>query len=218
MKNDLCFNSWFIDCDATGEIFNDYSSNHITTQEEDLKARLERMAYIRDNYNFVVGSEGGNDLAAYTIAYAHGIELPTFSWVDKDMKNPNSEYYIGKYYSIDGGVPEHFSKRIPIKDKLYKIYLDIKYDIPLYKLVYNDSIITTYHWDWSTFKIKNAVRDRMLREILYNIPPLYHIDLEEWKRYKEDIINHNKVWSEFSKKVITKEMTSFEYLSDDKNI
>lgn len=58
----------------------------------------------------------------------------------------------------------------------------------------------------------------MLREILYNIPPLYHIDLEEWKRYKEDIINHNKVWSEFSKKVITKEITSFEYLSDDKNI
>ncbi|MEI0489329.1 glycoside hydrolase [Brachyspira pulli] len=218
MKNDLCFNSWFIDCDATGEIFNDYSSNHITTQEEDLKARLERMSYIRDNYNFVVGSEGGNDLAAYTIAYAHGIELPTFSWVDKDMKNPNSEYYIGKYYSIDGGVPEHFSKRIPIKDKLYKIYLDIKYDIPLYKLVYNDSIITTYHWDWSTFKIKNAVRDRMLREILYNVPPLYHIDLEEWKRYKEDIINHHKVWSEFSKKVITKEMTSFEYLRDDKNI
>ena len=218
MKNDLCFNSWFIDCDATGEIFNDYSSNHITTQEEDLKARLERMVYIRDNYNFVVGSEGGNDLAAYTIAYAHGIELPTFSWVDKDMKNPNSEYYIGKYYSIDGGVPEHFSKRVPIKDELYKIYLDMKYDIPLYKLVYNDSIITTYHWDWSTFKIKNAVRDRMLREVLYNVPPLYHIDLEEWSTYKNDIINHNKVWSEFSKRVIMKEMTSFEYLSDDKNI
>ena len=48
MANQLPFNSWFIDCDATGEIYDDYTSGHMTTQEEDLAARLERMAYIRD--------------------------------------------------------------------------------------------------------------------------------------------------------------------------
>ena len=120
MSNKLPFNSWFIDCDATGEIYDDYSPDHITSEEEDLKARLERMAYIRDQYNLVIGSEGGNDFSASTIAYAHGIELKTFSWMDEDMKNnKDSKYYIGKYYSPDGGVAEHFSKRIHKRSVLY---------------------------------------------------------------------------------------------------
>lgn len=67
MDNKVSFNTWFIDCDATGEIYDDYSPNHTTTKSEDLKARLERMAYIRDEYGMVIGSESGNDFAADTI-------------------------------------------------------------------------------------------------------------------------------------------------------
>ena len=47
------YNSWFIDCDATGEFYDDYSPNHITTQKQDMKARLKRMKYIRDNKKMV---------------------------------------------------------------------------------------------------------------------------------------------------------------------
>ena len=72
------------------------------------------MAYIRDQYHMVIGSEGGNDFAASTIAYAHGIELKSFSWMDEDMKsNKDSEFYIGNYYYPSGGVAAHFSKVIP---------------------------------------------------------------------------------------------------------
>lgn len=210
------FNSWFIDCDATGEIYDDYSPQHLTTMQQDLEARLERMKYISDNHDMVIGSEGGHDFAAETIAFAHGIELKSFSWIDDDMKsNKESKYYLGKYYSNTGGVPEHFAKRVPIKEKLYTIFVDTKYDIPLFKLVYNDSVITTYHWDWSSFKIIGATKDRMLREVIYNVPPLYHLDSSEWKIYKNDIIAHTKVWSEFSKQVITKEMTNFKDLEND---
>jgi hypothetical protein len=213
------FNSWFIDCDATGEIYDDYTRSHVTTQQEDLKARLERMAYIKDNYSMVIGSEGGNDFAASTIAFAHGIELKTFSWMDKDMKqNKESEYYIGNYYNPAGGVAEHFAKTVPIKEQYYPIFVDPKYDIPLFKLVYNDSVITSYHWDWSTFKIADSVQERMLREILYNVPPLYHLDRNEWEMHKEDISSHTKVWSQFSKKAVTKEMTDFKFLKEDGSV
>ena len=219
LSPEIKFNSWFIDCDATGEIYDDYSKEHITTQQQDLAARLDRMNYIKDKYNMVIGSEGGNDFAASSIAFAHGIELRTFSWMDEDMsKNKDSKYYMGKYYSATGGVPEHFAKRVPIKEDLYKIFVDTKYDIPLYKLVYNDSVITTYHWDWSTFKIIGAEKNRMLREVLYNVPPLYHLDKEQWQLYKEDIVKHNEFWSKFSKDVITKEMTDFKNLSEDGSV
>lgn len=215
MSNNLPFNSWFIDCDATGEIYDDYTPEHITTQEQDLSARLERMSYIRDRYGLIIGSEGGNDFSASTIAFAHGIELKSFSWMDEDMKaNKDSEYYIGKYYNPAGGVAEHFAKRIPVKQQYFSVFVDPRYDVPLFKLVYNDSVITSSHWDWSTFKIEGAANDRMVREVLYNVPPLYHLDSEEWKNYKQDIINHHMVWSEFSSKAIRKEMTGFTYLQE----
>ncbi|MEH6942428.1 glycoside hydrolase [Bacillus sp. JJ722] len=210
------FNSWFIDCDATGEIYDDYSKNHITTQQEDLEARLSRMSYIGDKKDMVIGSEGGNDFASSTIAFAHGIELPSFSWMDDDMKkNKESKYYMGRYYSARGGAPEKVTKQIPIKEEYKKIFLDPTYKIPLYKLVYNDSLITSYHWDWSTFKIINEVENRMLYEILYNVPPMYHIDKFEWDKHGEKMAEHTIVWSKFSKNVINKEMTNFKMLTDD---
>ncbi len=218
-ENQLHFNSWFVDCDGTGEIYDDYTPEHITTQQEDLAARLERMAYIRDTYGLVVGSEGGNDFAASTIAFAHGIELKSFSWMDDDMKsNKTSEYYVGRYFNAKGGVAEHFSKRVPLKDYIYTLFVDPRYDIPLFKLVYNESMISAYHWEWPTFKIKGATQDRMLREVLYNVPPLYHLDGEQWAEYKADIVSHNKVWAEFSKQVIQKEMTDFADLTKDGSV
>ena len=211
------FNSWFIDCDATGEIYDDYSKNHITTKQQDLKARMERISYIRDEKNMVVGSEGGNDFAASTIAFAHGIELPSFSWMDEDMaRNKDSQYYLGRYYSGNGGAPEKMTKEVPLKEKYKKIFLDNYYNIPLYKLVYNDSVITTYHWDWSTFKLKDEVQNRMLYEVLYNVPSLYHLDKFQWEKYKDKIISHYKIWSPFSRSVITKEMTDFKILSSNR--
>lgn len=219
MSSQIPFNSWFIDCDATGEIYDDYTPEHVTTQQEDLSARLERMAYIRDQYGMVVGSEGGSDFSAADIAFAHGIELKSFAWMDEDMKSrKDSPYYIGKYYNPSGGVAEHFSKRIPVKEEYRTIFVDPVYDLPLFKLVYNDSVITGYHWDWSTFKIIGSVKDRMLREVLYNVPPLYHLDGEEWQEYKNEIVSHTKVWSEFGRQAVTREMTDFRYLQEDGSV
>ena len=63
-------------------------------------------------------------------------------------------------------------------------------------------------------ELYDHIETRMLYEVLYNIPPLYHFDKEEWEKHKDIIVNHSKVWSDFSKKVINKEMTKFEKLSD----
>ena len=48
LGNGFKFNSWFIDCDATGEIFDDYAKSRMTTQSQDVEARLQRMEWIRD--------------------------------------------------------------------------------------------------------------------------------------------------------------------------
>lgn len=89
------FNTWFLDTDGTGEVFDDYSENHITTEEEDINARIERVKYLNNEKDMIVGTEGGNDFINKYVAYAHGIDMGPFKWMDKDLKDKNSEYYLG---------------------------------------------------------------------------------------------------------------------------
>ncbi|WP_312504741.1 glycoside hydrolase, partial [Bacillus luti] len=53
-------------------------------------------------------------------------------------------------------------------------------------------------------------------ELLYNVPPLYHVDEVEWNKHKKEIKQHLKVWSEVHKKAVKEELTNFAYLSEDK--
>jgi hypothetical protein len=59
LRRTLASNSWFIDCDAFGELFDDYSPQHPASQADDVAARLRRMAWMRDTFGLVIGSEGG---------------------------------------------------------------------------------------------------------------------------------------------------------------
>lgn len=219
LVNNVAFNSWFIDCDAAGELHEDYTPSHLTSQFNTWKGRQARIAYIRDKKNMVIGSELGIDYAACDIAFAHGLETPVIAWSDPDMrKNEKSEYFIGKYWSISGGVPERFGKQVPLKELYEKIYLSEDYSIPLYKLVYNDSVITSHHWENASLKYKNKVVDRMLYEMLYNVPPLYHLDLNIWLKYESVITKHVKEFSFFHNSAVQKEMTDFNILSEDKKL
>ncbi|MBM7647062.1 hypothetical protein JOD45_003307 [Scopulibacillus daqui] len=217
LQDGIPFNSWFVDCDATGEVYDDYSPNHITTQEQDMKARLKRLDYIAKQKDMVVGSEGGNDYASQAIAFAHGIETPVINWGDPDMReNKTSPYYVGAYWSKDGSTPDRYGKQVPIKPLYKHIYIDPKYNLPLYKLVYNDSVITANHWEWDNLKIKDEVGNRLMSALLYNVPPVYHIDKTRWADYKDLIVSFYKTASDFEAKAVTKPMTSFNILTKDR--
>ncbi|WP_088011487.1 glycoside hydrolase [Gottfriedia acidiceleris] len=219
LQGGIDFNTWFIDCDATGEIYDDYTKAHPTTQKQDLAARLNRMNYIATKKNMVVGSEGGNDFASKTIAFAHGIETPVIQWSDSDMRtNKNSQYYVGGYWSSTKDIPERYSKQVPIKELYKEVYLNPAYTIPMYKLVYNNSVITTHHWEFGSLKIKDEIKNRMLYELLYNVPPLYHLDSKEWENNKKMITSYLKIWSSFHEKAVQMEMTNYKILKKDRTV
>jgi hypothetical protein len=178
------FNSWFLDCDAAGQIYNDYHPLHQTTIAEDISARLQR-AHLFNEKAMVVGSEGGNDYFNQEMAFAHGLDTNVSAWGDKEMyKNKKSTYYIRAYYSMDGEIPGRYHKPVPLKKRYQKLFIDPKYSVPLYKLVYNESVITTHHWEWDSYKLKDLVGLRRLKEYLYNTPPLVHLDAKVWQEKK----------------------------------
>jgi hypothetical protein len=133
------FNSWFIDCDAYGEVFDDYSELHPATQHHDVQARLERMAWIRDTYGLVIGSEGGVAYSAPVIHYAHGMMTPVFGWGDPDLQeDQGSQYYLGNW-SPQGG-PSILLRRVPLKPRYRTFHYDPRFRLPLYQTVFHGRI------------------------------------------------------------------------------
>lgn len=64
--------------------------------------------------------------------------------------------------------------------------------------------------------MKDVEHVRMLKEFLYNIPPLFHLDGDVWAEQKEAIVNHVLPWSTFARQAIQREMTDFTCLSEDR--
>ena len=208
------FNTWFIDCDAYGELFDDYSSAHPATQLDDMNARLARIAWIRDTYNMVVGSEGGAAYSAAVLHFAHGMTLPVIGWGDPDMKSKTSPYYVGGYWPPEG--PAIHIKQVPLKPNYLYHYYDPRFRLPLYQIVFHDSVITTHHWGSGSLKFENAIGTLALLELLYNVPPLYHLNIEEFSKHKAWIKRHYVFFSPLHRQIGGQAMTDFEWLSSDK--
>ena len=210
------FNTWFIDCDAYGQLFDDYSPSHPATQLDDMNARLARIAWIRDTHNMVVGSERGAAYAATTIHFAHGMTVPVIGWGDPDMKEKTSPYYIGAYWPPEG--PAVHIKQVPLKSNYLYLYFAPHFRLPLYQIVFHDSVITTNHWGSGSLKFENAIETLALLELLYNVPPLYHLNMAEFSKHKAWIQRHYAFFSPLHRQIGGKAMTDFEWLTDNRQV
>ena len=210
------FNTWFIDCDAYGELYDDYSATHPATQLDDMNARLARISWIRDTHNMVVGSEGGAAYSAATIHFAHGMTVPVIGWGDPDMKSKTSPYYVGGYWPPEG--PAIHIKQVPLKPDYLYHYYDPRFRLPLYQIVFHDSVITTHHWGSGSLKFENAIGTLALLEQLYNVPPLYHLNIAEFSKHKTWIKKYYAFFSPLHRQIGGKAMTDFEWLSNDRQV
>ncbi len=209
--------SWFIDCDAYGEIYDDYSELHPATQLDDMNARLHRMAWIRDTYGLVIGGEGGVAYAAPTIHFAHGMMTPVFGWMDPDLrKNRESEYFLGRAWPPDA--PQRQVKQVPLKPRFRKHYYDPQFRLPLYQTVFHDSVVATHHWGFTSLKFKDQVDTVALLELLYNVPPMYHMNLEEFEKHGATMKAHYEFFSPLHRELGLLPLTDFEWLTPDRMV
>src|SRR5204862_350571 len=99
---EFAFNSYFVDCDGTGELFDNYSARYPATKQLDMELRLKRMAWIRDTYHAVIGSEIGAYYSAPVIHFGHGMMTPVFGFHDPLLHEANSPYFLGRWYPEGG--------------------------------------------------------------------------------------------------------------------
>jgi hypothetical protein len=212
----LWFNSWFMDCDATGELFDNFSDRYPATIDEDMNARLERMAWITDTYQTVMGSETGNSFAAPVIHFGHGMMTPVFGFFDPLLKDPKSLYFVGKYYPADG--PHCFMKTTLLPEKYRLLFFDPRSRLPLFQTALHDSVVTTHHWTNPSLKFSNVSAVNELLELLYTVPPLYHMNLKEFSRHRKNMALHNTFFSPLHRETGLLPMSEFRWLTEDRMV
>ena len=79
-------------------------------------------------------------------------------------------------------------------------------------------MITTHHWGSGSLKFKNVIGTLALLELLYNVPPLYHLNIDEFSKHKAWIKRYYAFFSPLHRQIGGKPMTDFEWLSHDKQI
>ena len=208
------YNYYFVDCDAYGEVYDDYSPWRQAGQADDIKARTERMGWIGDTLGLVVGSEGGSAYSTPVIHVSEGIVSPIFGWDDPDRKDRNSKYYWGGYYPADG--PAIFMKQVPIKETYQYWYYNPRFRIPLYQTVFHDSVVCTHHWQNGSLKFAEVIDTVALLEMLYMTPPMYHMNLDEFKKHREVMKKHYEFFSPLHRQVGFSQMTDFQWLAPDR--
>lgn len=170
------FNSLFLDVDATAMAREDYRDN--TSESHMLSAFNNRMQWLSEQPDLVLGSEDGNSLTTKGIAFAHGLETVGFGWTDKDMKeNSQSPYYLGRWYPDHK--PDFFFKPAEVKEPYKSLLFSPQYRIPLYQTVFHDEVINTHHWHSDSLKFTNVKANRDLTAMLYNTPAMVHLTRDE---------------------------------------
>ncbi len=209
-------NSWFMDCDGFGDYFDDYAEAHPATQQSDMQSRMARMAWIRDTFGAVIGSEGCSAGVAPVIHFAHGVMTPVIGWGDPDLSNKKSKYYLGRYYPPNE--PEVFFKPVPLKEEYRYIYFEPRFRLPLFQTVFHDSVIATHHWSFGSLKSKDEAGTVELLELLYNVPPLYHLNFSEFQKRRQQIKHHYDFFSPLHREAALLPMTGFQWLTPDRSV
>lgn len=208
------FNTWFFDCDAFGQYFDNYSKRYNHNKKLDLDYRIKRLKYAADTFGLVIGSEGGISLLNSVMSYAHGLMTPGIEWGDEQMyKDKASEYYLGRYYPENQ--PEVFFKEVPLKPELVKYYFAPQFRIPLYPVALGDSVIATHQWGFPSQKFKNVKALVRLTELLYGVPPLDHLSSGNLDTWLKDHSEYHKVFSPLQRAILSHTpMTNFAWLDE----
>jgi hypothetical protein len=208
LRRSMSTNAWFIDCDAFGQVYEDYSSSHPASEAQDTAARLKRMRWIRDRYRLVIGSEGGAAYAASTIHFAQGMITPVIGWGDPDLSDRTSPYFTG-------GWSQPFVQPL-LKPKYYRPNLDPRFRLPLYETVFHDSLVATDHPGSPITRFRDQIVVRMLTSALYQVPPLFLLDRRELRRQRPLIAAHARFFSPMHRQTGLMPLTRFEWLSPDR--
>ena len=211
------FNSWFLDAYATGMVFDSYRPEAPMTQAQNAAANEDAARWVAAGSGLPVGSEDGNAVTAQGILFAHGMQTPVIGWGDPQMSHDKqSPWYVGNWYPPEQ--PDVFFKTVPVKEPYRTVHFEPTTRLPLYQTVFHGSVITTHHWLFDSLKLSNVRVQNELTQLLYNVPPLYHLSRETMKQRLPVILRQDAFFRPLHERLATQGMIGFDWLTADRQL
>ncbi|KAF6688049.1 hypothetical protein HFD98_21220 [Pseudomonas sp. EKM23D] len=211
------FNAWFLDAYATSMLFDSYRAGAPMTQAQNAAGKIDAVRWLNTVLKLPTGSEDGNAVTAQGILFAHGMQTPVLGWGDREMtQDKQSPYYVGNWYPPEQ--PTVFFKPVPLKASLRSVYFDPTLRLPLYQAVFHGSVITTHHWLFDSLKLSNVWAENELTQLLYNVPPLYHLSAATLAQRLPAIQRQDEFFRPLHQRLATQAMTDFRWLTADRQL
>lgn len=209
------FNSWFLDAYATGMLFDSYRPGATMTQMQNASANVSASQWVAEARALPSGSEDGNAVTAAGILFAHGMQTPVIGWGDSDLsQHKSSRWYLGSWYPPEQ--PDVFFKPVPLKEPYRTIHFNPTTRLPLYQTVFHGSVITTHHWLFDSLKLVNVRQHNELAQLLYNVPPLYHLSGATLAERLPVMQRQDSFFRPLHERLGSQAMTAFSWLTRDR--
>ena len=209
-------NSYFLDVDGAGPPLEDYTPGRETSEAQDSQKVRLRLAYPTEKLGLVTGTEGGLSWYAPQFAFAHGMTTQPFAWMDPDMKDLRSPFYRGRYWPDE--TPSLYFNPVPLKPTLARYVRSPQFRLPLYQIALHDSVVTTHHWEYGSLKFANELEATALMQLLYMVPPLYHLADDVLRRDLPVIAAYDRIFRPLHERLYSVAMVDFEVLSGDRGL
>ncbi|EPH44355.1 glycoside hydrolase [Streptomyces aurantiacus] len=204
--------SYFLDVDATGELFRDHSAAHPMTKAGDRAHRLARMRRIAGS-GLVLGSESAQAWANKAVAFDHGSATPVADgmWALQKDREKWGGYYPER-------APGIFFKPVRLPASLSKAMYDPRYRVPLYGTALHGSTVSVERWELSYEKLPAEKTRRALLAMLYNRPLNYVLDGPSLTRHGAELAALQKYFAPLHRAAGTERLTSFRHLTADRRV
>lgn len=167
----------FVDVDAFGEFYNDFSPDHPMTKAQDRANRLVRLGLAITQFRLVLGSENVTAWSAPVSHYSHGTAQ---AHVAPLWKLQSDRARFGGYWPNER--PPLFFKPIALTPDEDRLLLAPADRLPLFEAVFHDSVVAADRWEFGMMKVAGEERHRFARALLYGTPTLWNLDQTELKR------------------------------------
>ncbi|GAA3148317.1 hypothetical protein JOF29_002695 [Kribbella aluminosa] len=199
-------NAYFMDVDAAGEFFTDYSAAHPMNEKQDRENRLERMGWLSERYHLVLGSEKAGGWSNSVVAFSHGSASVNMNSYWPFTHTPE----WGSWSPAER--PAFFFKPATMPDALRTAMWDPKYRAPLYSAVLHDSIVNLDRWELSYYKVNGVQQDRALLAMVSANPLNFVLDAGVITQRGAEIARLQRAFQPLHEATFNLPVTGFRYL------
>lgn len=199
------FNSRFVDVNAALQLFEDWRPGAEFGRAQDLEYRADLFRYLAE-FDLVIGTEHPNDWAVPHVHYGEGQLSGPFWWEGKS------------------GHLVPFDSRDDIPARYYQYAVDPAKRLPIWDLVYHDSLVMSWYWGDSNgymYNVDPGLSDfKDALNILHGQPSMmWASELGYgWDRNRDRFLETARVTMRWVQSVAFEGMTGFRHVTGDRAV